>query len=533
MMKLTTTLSVVLLLSLFLSGLASAESFVVTYRSLDQIYIDGGREDGLAVGDFGHVRRHGQTIAEIAIAHLAAHSASCDILSQSSDIAVGDSVDVMITIMPESEPSGAEPVNPEDSARWSPTPLKPQSPRPEADGSVGLRVSYWNDQGPADMDLVQTNADFRIRARNLLNQKLGIAFRTRARHNQRGRALSDDTPAADWDNRIYEFSATYGGENDQFHLYMGRVAPRQVAGIGAIDGVLIEERFSDVRLGSFAGIEPDWQYQSSDQSLRKYGGYLGYDTGARLPTGLGVTIAAVAEYHASTVSRQFLSTQGRLSVRNRLHISQTAEFDVNTGWRRDIAGESISLSNLYVHTRYQFAPSVAASVDFDNRKNHWSLEVRDLADSLFDDNLNQGLRGRVDVRLPLDISAQLGAGIRDRGDNQRPTRTYMAGLQQSGAFWSGLSLRASASSFSGRDENGYNATFYANQSLPSRMDIGASYVLYHYSLDTENLSRNNRRIEFTLRTPLYRQLRLDALYQHNTGDDTTGDRVESGLQWHF
>jgi len=529
------TITLACLLILLAASHAMAETFVVTYRSLELIYIDGGRDDGLAVGDRGEVRRDNQVIAELDVAHIAAHSASLHIITQTGDIAVGDTVSVTVS-MARQEKTDTASTTPNgffDSPRWNPKSLERDASKPVLDGSVGLRVSHWDDQSTSNLDFTQTNATLRLKVSNLWDGKLALDFRTRGRHNLRQRSYSSSVPESDWDNNIYEFSVLYGAADDPFHMQLGRIAPRRVSGIGRFDGALIEQSLTRLTIGAFAGAEPSWQYQTRDNALHKLGGYANYSAGSRRTSRIELTLAAIAEYHASTVSREFLYTQGRFNLGSRLNISHTAEFDINRSWRKTTAGETISLSSLYLYARYQITNGLAASVNFDNRKTPWTYDTRDMADSLFDDNLRQGLRGRLDINLPLRVVAQVGAGVRDRGNNLKPTHTYTAGLRQSGVILRGLSLRANVSNFEGEDERGHNTSFNISQSFPHQVSVGLGYSTYYYALGSEALVRDNRHTDLSLRFPIKRRMRFDTSIQLNTGDDTQGHRFDTGLSYQF
>ncbi len=524
-----------ILLILALHTVAHASSFVVTYRSLELVYIDGGRNDGLSVGDRGEIRRDDQIIAELDIAHIAAHSASCRIISQSGEIVVGDTVSISVSIpKPDVQDTVSQASSGfRDSPRWSPKSVGRQNDRPVVDASVGLRVSHWDDHNSSNLDFTQTNASLRLQVSNLWDGKLAASFRTRGRHNLRARSYSSSAPESDWDNNIYEFSLLYGAEDDAFHLHAGRIAPRRVSGLGRFDGALIEQVFSRLVIGAFAGAEPAWQYHSRDAALHKMGGYAGYTAGSRRATNVDLTLAAIAEYHASTVSREFLYTQGRFNIGSRLNISHTAEIDINRSWRKTNAGETFSVSSLYLYARWQVTHGLAASVNFDNRKTPWTYDTRDVADSLFDDNLRQGLRGRLDVNLPFRVVGQVGAGVRDRGDDLKPTHTYTAGLRQSGAILRGLSLRANVSNFEGDSEHGHNTNFNITQSFPHQVSIGLGYSTYYYSLGPDETARDNHRTDLSVRFPIKRRLRFDTSIQFESGDDTKGNRLDAGLYYQF
>src|SRR5882762_7291387 len=70
----------------------SVRTAKVTYLTSSSAYIDAGRDAGLREGALVQVIRGGAVIGVLKVAFLASRQASCDIVSESTPIVVGDSV---------------------------------------------------------------------------------------------------------------------------------------------------------------------------------------------------------------------------------------------------------------------------------------------------------------------------------------------------------------------------------------------------------------------------------------------------------
>src|SRR5688572_27763528 len=68
------------------------DQIAVSYRSATSVYVSGGRAAGLAVGDRLNVLSGREVVAELEVAFLAEHSASCRILKETGTVKTGDRV---------------------------------------------------------------------------------------------------------------------------------------------------------------------------------------------------------------------------------------------------------------------------------------------------------------------------------------------------------------------------------------------------------------------------------------------------------
>ena len=126
-----------LLLALALASAAPSPGeprFTVTSRSQATVTVDGGRADGLSVGDRLRVVRGGATIAELEIVSAAERWSSCRVLSSTRPIATGD------VVVPADRPPAARPrASRRRRPRRSPRRRRPSLPPPPAAPSTAPR----------------------------------------------------------------------------------------------------------------------------------------------------------------------------------------------------------------------------------------------------------------------------------------------------------------------------------------------------------------------------------------------------------
>jgi hypothetical protein len=325
-------------------------------------------------------------------------------------------------------------------------------------------------------------------------------------------------------------------ESDRYPLtvHLGRLIPRRIGALGRLDGALGEYGInSSVRVGLFAGAEPSWQYASNTDDLTRIGGYAGIDVGERRGTRLEATLAAASEHHHSTVSREALYWQARLRGGSRLFITNSLDIDINRGWRSTAGGETFALTGARIGARYRFVEWLSGGLTYDNRKNYRTYANRSVADSLFDDNLRQGLRTRWDIDILRSISVSTNGGYRMREGDQSPTYSYGAGIRTRRFPTARTSMSITADAFEGPEEHGYRASARGSQPVVGRTVLGASYHIYEYRVMESDDIRVNRRFELSLRTVIWQGLNFDGQLEFGFGDDTVGRRTSWGLGYSF
>ena len=326
---------------------------------------------------------------------------------------------------------------------------------------------------------------------------------------------------------------TYENEAGSWSVSVGRILPKRMAASGYLDGVNVELKVTkNIGLGILGGSQPDWLYRDTGPSLNRAGGYLSFFSDNSQDYILEQSIAGVAEAHDDRISRSYFISSGKFSHNSGLSIYHTIELDVNTGWRKDKADESISLSRAFIYGNYRISENVRLGLSYDNLKRYWTYEYMTLADSLFDNRTRQGWRTRLSWSLDGKWYASGSFGWRDHPDETDPTLTYNFNLRRSRLLTGKLSISMMYSAFNGPRENGqnYSGQIQVFTSRPGIMHL--SYGRYEYDVEEFDEGRSSWYVETGLDTDFGRNYYLGSSIQYNTGNDIDGWRfvVELGYR---
>jgi len=507
-----------------------SQVYQVKYISAENVYLDAGKLQGLNVGDRLLIKRDGQTVAEIEVKYASDHSASCSIINSTLSIKAGDRAFIhkstaepdTILVSPVIKGSQSE-IQKDTKPTTPPSSRRKRSP---FSGTVSLQYYYWKDLYETQLDFSQPTLRLSLRGRQLWGKDYNLRIRARLRHNQRARSLNTNAPEQEWRNRVYEISFSYDNTNAPVNYQIGRIISNKFSGVGYIDGVLLQFNAStNFHIGIFGGSQPQWQYSSFQTSIQKYGAYLNYVSGDYSGGRFESTLAAAGEYHGSTVSREFIYFQNSFYLSRKWTVFQSAEVDLNRSWRKDIAGESVSLTNLFVSAQWNILSNLMVGAMYDNRQNYLTYETRSLADSLFDEALRQGLRGTVTLILPQNYRLFGNFGIRKRETDTETTKSYAAGLSKINFLIPNMRLNLNAAGFSNFFTNGLNYSLIVGKYFGNRFNLDMAYGGYLYSLKADNSNRTNRWVRINLLTDLIKKIFLSGQYEYDWGDDMKGHRV--------
>lgn len=537
---------VILCLAVLMLGVASVKAdtvertFKVTFVSADLVYLNGGRVEGLTVGAKPVVYRDEQRITELEVMHLAEHSSACRFAGPVASIVIGDiarfnveqeAATEDLTLTPDSQAAASTQSN-TDSVRIEPVRTGP-SVQPDASGSIAFLYSDWDDHTDAELDFVQTRLDIDLRVEPLWTPGLSFALRTSGRQDRRYTSI-DGSSNDSWESRIATFALEYRQEGSRVGMAMGRINPARVGAIGRLDGASFEYRLSEpVRVGVFAGANSQWQYTENRPNLQTYGAYAGYRNGSARNLLVDQTFSIVGQYHGGTASREALFAQGRITRNGRWNLGHSIEVDVNRGWREKESGQALSLSTAYAQGRLNLSRTVAATLSYDTRKSFRTYETRDIADSIFDDRVRQGVRGQLDVSLPSGIVVSAGAGVRSVADEPDRTVSYNGAIRKQGLFNAKSSVSIQGAAFNSESNSGHNINASIGQGIRQRDWVSIGAGLYSYSLKGDSTSRINRRADLTVRFGITQSLAVNALGQLSGGDDARGHRLEAGMSYQF
>ncbi|RMF57130.1 MAG: hypothetical protein D6748_11810 [Calditrichaeota bacterium] len=518
--------------------------FHVKYISSETVYLDGGADKHLQVGDRLLVRNKKKVVAELEVLYVADHSASCKVIKSKGKIQPGD----MAVVYKRSKPvQKEEKKTPEEKPKEQPkAPTVEKKPKKRrkvrtgnemitnVSGSISTQYYRWDDRLDSNLDYTQPTMRFNLRVRNLWGKHYHLRVRTRTRYHQRAREFNAQIPKQEWRNRVYELSFVYDNPGATLNYRLGRIISNYMSGVGYIDGMQLQYNFSqNMRVGIFGGTQPDWRTSGFQSNIQKFGMFWNYNRGERQKSYYQSTIAVAAEYHSSIVSREFIYVQNNLTFGNNLYLYQSAEVDVNRSWRKERSGQRFALSNLFISARYRLGNRFSMGITYDNRKNYWTYEIRSLEDILFDDALRQGLRGNVSLRLPGKIFIYSTVGMRKRETDSRSTFSYTGSIRKADFIFKRVSWHINYAGFDSPLTRGYTASMLISRTFRNglRLEIGGGNYAYKGGL--ENTQRNNQWGRFSAYIPLPGRLFLNGQYEYSWGDDIQGQRFTGEIGYRF
>jgi hypothetical protein len=404
--------AVILALLCFAATARAGDDARITYVTGASVYVDLGRDQGLAPGDRLEATRDGEAIATLSVTEVSTNRSSCSVLESSAEPAVGDGVRVVSTA----------------PAMASEEPAKKSRKKLGIRGRVGLQFLAVRD-GTSDYgDYSQPALDLRLDAPHLSGGPWGLFVDARARRTYRD--LSDGGSDDDSRTRIYRLTVSHDSPEGPWSFVAGRQFSPSLANVAIFDGLsgaYNRERWS---VGLFTGSQPDEQDFGYNGDIREHGFYYEFRSSADAEKDWSLTTGVVGSYDSSEVNREFAYLQGRFRGKKLLAYF-VQEIDFNRDWKSDEAGESsLEATSSLLSLRYRASEKVSLFGGFDNRRNVRLLRDRETPITEFDDDFRLGVWAGASFRLAEKLSLSLDGRTRggdDAGDSHAYTVRFGAG----------------------------------------------------------------------------------------------------------
>lgn len=525
-------IAVLLAVALGAAARAAERTLHISYVSASTVYVDAGRDAGLETGERLRIVRDGAEIAVVEVAWVAEHSASCVVVSETRAVASGD-VAVFLDpggqVVPEPQPP--EPEEPEPA----PTVALPQPPNDgygtvgrigtvnqpwaKTSGSISVRLQTYQD-GVSGRGFDESTGRINFRLREIDGRPLEMRARLRSRDVRRDGLSGNST-----DDRLYELSLTYNPPEGRFSFQVGRLGASPFMSLGYLDGVLALVRFHDdaASVGAFYGLRPEIAELGFDSTGRKYGTFVKLEhRREETPFYAEAVLAGIGEYFGGEVDREYVSIESRFGAR-RWSFSQLAEIDLNSGWRKDVAGQSQQVSNLSLSGWFRATERFRLSVSYDRRQRYRTLDTRPIPEEQFDDKLRQGLRLGFQYGKPrgLNFSATVGRQTRE-GDE--PTTSFAASVYHTGLGGGRWLLGADFSGYQGATVEGSLVTLRIRRVI-GRHDVGLVVGTSTTTVAFTGDKRQNQWARLTGTLQLPKRFYVITEIEYDVGDDLEGQRL--------
>ncbi len=520
----------------------------VSHVGADAVYLNGGRSHGLSVGQVIAILRDGEPVAELQVAFVSKKSASCRVVDSRLEVVLGDQaipipnlaaedapVETAATEPPASAPPGVEA---EKERKVSSSPPSAGTGRKWADfsGTISLRWHHFDDAAEVPRSFDQTTARL-----NLRTQSLGGAYEARIRiRGREDRRYSDSKPTeTDRRDRLYELAFTYEPPDGRVFVEMGRMTSSPMLGFDYLDGVVGEYKFGgpgrngDLKprfgVGGFYGQRSEVDQIGLGADGEAYGAFFHYKRKRtrESPFYAEVLVGGIRELYEGEVSREFVSVYGRLGSGSRWSFYQRADIDINTDWRREVAGDDYQVSNLLTTLNYRFTDSLRLGLSYDHRRRFREFENRDTPEEIFDDRLREGLRLNAQIGDPRGWRLTSSVGVRTEEDTDEDFYTGTGSVFHTNLFGKNLLLGVDFSGFSGDTSDGYRVSLRSRKYFDGGHDVGLTLgtstttnLIGGLPVDSEN---QWVRLNGTARLP--KRFFLLAEIEVTDGDDLAGERL--------
>ena len=433
-------------------------AFKVKYVAQDAVYIDGGRNAGLAEGMMLSIQRGTATpgaagpapetsgVAELAIVSVSSTSAVCEIRKKSVEIQRGDVAmlskadqDKMVqarTLAPDRKYpqviafSEGDPLD--EEARES----VPRPPLPEINrtrGRIGIDYSGLRSYAPgaSSVNSAQAGGVVRIDMTRIGGSYWNLNGYWRGRMNLRNSSTQPQT-VYDLVNRTYTIGLTYANPQSHWVAGVGRLYLPWATSLDTTDGGYLALRFgSHVIIGAFGGTAPDPTSFDYNPDRQTGGTFIALEGGSfenvRFTSTEGVAVTGVDLRE----DRQFIFSENGLFFKKFLSIYHSAQADRQ---RLPLGGTMEGLSRSFATVRLQ--PWSRLSIDLNHNyfRDVPTFDPSLVGTGLLDKFLFQGFSAGARLELPGRISLYNNFGRSNRSGDARDSYNQLYGVTV-GRLW--------------------------------------------------------------------------------------------------
>ncbi len=446
-------------------------AFRVKYAIQDAVYLEGGRNAGLAEGMTLEVKRPvsaeagGQgpgegVVAVLVVSSVADSSAVCDVQSSSGELHAGDlaylskadaeAVAVKRAMSRTREYpqvitfSGGDPLDEEQRA------AVPKPPLPEvnrARGRIGFDYSGLQSRDGSGMRSHQLGLVLRADITGIGGTHWSLAGYWRGRLDSHSAGTQETLN--ELMNRTYHLALTYDNPESNWVAGAGRLQLPWATSLTTLDGGYLGRRIGKhTTTGIFGGSTPDptsWNYNPD----RRLGGtFVNVQAGSfdsfRITTTTGAGISSIAWQ----TEKQFVFAENGFFYKRFFALYHSAEAD-----RPDLPDATgrhqLVLSRSYATLRLQPHQRVAFDLNHSYFRDLPTFDPRLIGTGLVDPLLSQGFSGGVRVELPQRITVYSNLGRSSQTGDARNSLNQMYGVTLGSIWKTGVRADVRYSEFDG------------------------------------------------------------------------------------
>jgi hypothetical protein len=531
-----TVASVILLLMAFslfpLNGYAEQVQAKLTYIASGAVYINAGSISGIAKGDTGQIQHNGTTIARIEVLFVAEKSASCKVIDKTSEPKEGDTA--ILEVHPLAVSNGKDTTKTVAIEKPSqPTKaLSKKSKSTRLSGQIAAQAFIMDDRQSSSRSYLQPSLLINGRLENIAETYHSFSLLMRSRYTDQ-QLKSSGSSSSEWNSRVYEACLSYDNPASRFQYSLGRIRSNRISGIGDLDGVSVGYHVSDqISWGAFGGTQPDLRTSEIETQTTKFGLFSGYETDKISALHLNATLALAGEYHQGIVSREFIYEQINLTTDSRFSVYQSGELNINRGWKKNAEGKSLELSSLMLNLRYTPTSILTATINYDNRTNIRTFETRAVPDTLFDNELQQGLQAGLECRPVQSVTVDASGGMRKKTNESQTTKTSSLGLMARNLLQSEIFATLRINTFRNTYSSGFQPSLNLSRTLLPSLDGALQIGQDHYDLKLAETKVRSNWLKVSANYMITRSFFTSAYTEFYRGGNLNSNRfyVELGIR---
>lgn len=489
--------------------------FHVRYVSGTNVYIDAGRNAGLAEGtklvlkqdpakpanDPSNVALEPGIIARMTVVSVASSSAVCEIQAKARDLTEGDVVwmaedDVaklvqkdtlgstrkypMIVTFSEGDPLDEE-VRDE----------QPRPPLPEVNqirGRLGFDVSSTQQVGQGSTTTSQYGFVFRADFTRIHGTHWNLNGFWRGTI-QRGSYRSTGS-IQEMINRTYLMSLSYINPESRFSAGIGRLFVPYATSLQTIDGAYGSLQVAQhAAVYTFAGSTPDptaWNYNPKN---RIGGAFLNMHGGTYDNFHYSSSAGGGVNMINWSLNRPFIFTENEFSYKRYFSLFHSMQVDKPTA-NPGGAPVNVGLGQSLLSVRVQVHPRVTFDVTDTYFRDVPTYDANLVGTGLLDKYLFQGVNGGARIQLPLHVMGYFSLGQSSSSNDKKSSINEMFGATLTHLWKTGLQLDGRYSKFDSAFASGTYKSFMVTRDLGERFRLNVQGGRYAYSssLATSNNS---------------------------------------------
>jgi hypothetical protein len=532
-------------------------NFHVRYISGTDVYIDGGRDAGLAEGtklvlkqdptkpdqDMSNVALEPGVIAKLTVVSVASTSAVCEVAASARDLVVDD-----VVSLPDDEVEKLVEKNTIGNTRKYPMvitftggdPLDeevrdviPRPPLPEVNqmrGRIGFDISNIRQLGQGGSTSTEYGGVFRADFTRMFGTYWNL------NGYWRGMVQTSSAPSQptlqDLMDRTYLMSLSYINPNSRFIAGIGRLYLPWASSLETIDGGYFGLQFqSKAVAGIFAGSTPDptaWDYNPQD----RIGGFFFNLHGGSYETfHYSSTAGAGVNMLKWTINRPFLFTENDFSFKHYFSLFHSMQIDRPTA-NPNTPAVGTGLGQSLLSLRIQVHPRVIADLSHTYFRDVPTYDPTLVGTGLLDKYLFQGLSGGARIQFPKHITGYFSLGQSSDSSDPKSSLNTLFGVTMSNIWKTGLQADVRYSKFDSTFASGNYRSVSLTRDLGERLRLdleGGTYV-YNSSLAANS---NSYFINFLFDTNLGSRYFLQSGFTTQRGGTINYNQWTSTLGYRF